>query len=257
MIQSLLTGHIPDVPDARDLPFASSPIVASGAPITSDDIDLRAFATPIVDQLASNCVGHATRDSAAMVAAFVWRPIALPSCAFPYAVARMLASRPGTPLVDVGCSPRLAYKGLARWGLVAEERWPETLETVNAIPPDDCFREGEGATISAYYRIADGPGSAAAIVAALRRGYFPTFAMPVDDSFVEIGANVYRQPTGTVLGWHDQVIVGYSKTLDAFLVKGSWGVDRGDGGYFWIAAAFVERATIDKWVIEVAPEVVS
>ncbi len=253
----ILTGHIPDSYDERDLRFARSPILVGTAPITADDIDLRQFATPIVEQIANNCVGHATRDAAAMGAAADWRPIKLPSAAFPYTVARLLGRHPGDDIVDGGCSPRLAFKGLARWGLVAEERWPEVPETINTIPPDDCFREGESATISAYYRIADGAGSAAALRAALRRLRFPTFAMPVDEAFAEIGSRVYAAPGGKSFGWHDQVIVGFSKSLDAFLVKGSWGRDRGDGGYFWIAASFVERATIDKWVIEIAPEAVS
>lgn len=258
----ILCGAIPDERDDRDFAFETSPILSgSGDLVTSDDIDLRRFCSPVGKQIASNCCGHATRESAFATAAASGGPIELPSAAFLYSVARLqavpLQARSGPRLIDRGSSLRLMFKGMARWGLVAERRWPESPETTNAVPPDDCFREGENATIAAFYRIADGPGAAEGIRAALRRLYFPVFGMFVDVAYEQIGAKVYRAPGGLLRGGHAQVIVGYSRALDAFLVKGSWGTGFGDEGYFWIAASFMEAATWDKWVIEIAPAVIS
>jgi len=255
-----LCGHIPDAPDPRDRRFDASPLLRlASVYMPGDAIDLRPHLPPVTAQIARNCCGHATAAAAYGTAAIAGRPIARASAPFAYSVSRLKEPRvPGQPrLIDRGCSLRNMFRGLGEWGLVSDERWPEVPETIDVIPPDDCFRAGEGARVSAYYRIEDGPGASVGLLGALRRGLLPVFGMVVDSTYAEIGDGVYTEPGGDVLGGHAQVVVGFSPGRDAFLVRNSWGRGFGDEGHAWIAASFMDRATFDKWVIEVSPSEVT
>lgn len=246
-------GWIPDVPDPNDWQFEESLIAAMPAGTSAESIDFRAFDVPKV-QISNSCVGQAVVAGAALSMAIRGTPIAFPSALFAYAGARLLA-QPKQPLVDRGSSARLAMKWLREQGLVAESRWPEVSETINAVPPLDAFQEGESATVEAFYRIADGEGASDGIRTALRRGYCPVFAMLVDTKYEQIGREIYDAPGGEVLGGHMQTVVGCSAVLDALLVRNTWGPAFGDGGYAWIASSFINRSARDIWVIEAAPEV--
>jgi len=252
----ILCGHIPDAPDERDRRFEVSPLRFRPPLVSSvEGIDHTRYLPPVATQIANNCCGHATAAAAYATAFFASRSIARPSVAFAYSVSRLKEPRvPGHPrLIDRGCSLRNMFKGLGEWGLIADERWPEVAETVDVIPPDDCFREGEAARVSAYYRIPDGPGASLQLLSALRRGLFPVFAMIVDSDYAAIGDGVYVEPGGTSLGGHAQVVAGFSPELDAFLVRNSWGRGFGVDGNAWVASSFMDRGTFDKWVIEVTP----
>lgn len=257
-----LCGHIQDPFDGRDYDFLASSLYAAAPLITSADIDLRPFCPPVANQIANNCCAHATSTAAFATASCAWHPIKKPSVAFLYSVARLIGDpprRPGEPrLTDWGSGLRFMFEGMGRWGLIAEERWQEWFENINTVPPDDCWREGENATIEAYYRIPDGPSASDGVLAALQRGYFPVFAMLVDERWSQIGREVWDEPGGKALGWHAMVVVGYSATLDAFLVMNSWGRDFGfDGGFAWLSRRAMNERTVDKWVIDCLPGAVS
>lgn len=245
-------GWLPDPPDARDRD--ASPLLASlPTVIGSDDVDWRAFDSPRV-QIANSCVGHAIAASAALCMAIAGTPIAFPSALYAYAGARLLA-QPKRPLLDEGSIARLAMLWGRDRGLVAEERWPETQANVNAVPPLDSWQAGEGARVTDFARIAEGRGAAESVRAALRRGFCPVFAMVVDTKYEAIGRGVYDGPDGGIIGGHMQCVVGTSSTLDALLVRNTWGTWFGDGGYAWISAACFDRVARDIWVVRSAPEV--
>lgn len=255
----ILCGHIRDPVDPRDYVFVESQLYAASPIVTGVDVDLRSFCPPVVQQIASNCCAHATSSAAYATASFGATPIKKPSVAFLYAVARLLGDPPREPgqprLADSGSGLRFMFAGMGKWGLIAEDRWLE--DKVNVVPPDDCWREGENATIASYYRIPDGPGAADGVLAALRRGYFPVFAMLTDEKWLGIGAAVWDEPGGKAIGWHAMVVVGYSSTLDAFLVMNSWGKEFGVGGFAWLSRRAMNTVTIDKWVIDCVPGAVS
>lgn len=263
----MFLGHVPDPFDPRDRDFGSSDRAGAAPLVGSDDVDLRHLLPPIRSQIANNCCGHASAAAAIALAALDGQTIESPSVAFLYAIARLLGDppkKPGEPkLTDWGCGLRYMFKGMSGrtlldsrgmthgLGLIAESLWPEVPETVNAVPPVDCFREGENATIESYSRIPDGAGTPDGLRAALRRHRCPTIAMVVDEKFRDTGKAVYAAPGGTVLGGHAMLVVGYSKILDAFLLRNSWGADWfGDEGYAWISSSVAARLSFDKWVIE-------
>jgi C1A family cysteine protease len=66
--------------------------------------------------------------------------------------------------------------------------------------------------------------------------YGPVVAtMYVYNDFYSYRSGVYSYTTGSYVGAHAVLIVGYDDTLQAFIVKNSWGTGWGEAGYFMIA----------------------
>jgi C1A family cysteine protease len=57
----------------------------------------------------------------------------------------------------------------------------------------------------------------------------------VYNDFYSYRSGVYSYTTGSYVGAHAVLIVGYDDTLQAFIVKNSWGTGWGEAGYFMIA----------------------
>lgn len=267
----MLLGWKPDAPDDRDFRFEDA-LVRLGARVSEGDPDLRRFLPPIRNQIAQNCVGHAVMAGVFARAAILGHSIAWPSTFFPYTLARLLESPPRDPndatpveLVDRGSSFRLMFKACARkeddeasgFGLVAEERWPEALENVNTIPPEDVFRAGENATIVAYHRLPDGIARIDAMIEALRLGLLPVTSFLVDDDFANLSSSgIYARPGGAVMGGHALLVCGYDHASRAFVIRNSWGTSWADEGYGMVHVDFLRDHSYDSWVTEIAPEVV-
>jgi hypothetical protein len=66
--------------------------------------------------------------------------------------------------------------------------------------------------------------------------YGPVIAtMYVYNDFFSYRSGVYSYATGAYAGAHAVLVVGYDDTLQAFVVKNSWGTGWGAAGYFMIA----------------------
>ena len=66
--------------------------------------------------------------------------------------------------------------------------------------------------------------------------YGPVIAtMYVYNDFFSYRSGVYSYTTGSYVGAHAVLAVGYDDTLQAFIVKNSWGSGWGEAGYFMIA----------------------
>jgi hypothetical protein len=249
-------GHVRDGVDGRDRHLGN--ILRGADPLGSlpASTDLSRFVDSVQDQgPTSSCVGQAIASAAHVVARASGLRIARPSALAIYAQAR-LVDAPGVPLIDLGCSPRSAFRACSRFGLVASSRWPLDFAAVDMEPPLDIYQAGADARISGYYR-ADAGDRAALLRAAIVQGHVPIFGMPVDARYEGLDDDtVYQGPTGDVHGLHAQAIVGYEG--EAFRVLNSWGTAWGDGGFSWIDAAFIASdACFDRWIVTLAPPEVS
>jgi hypothetical protein len=117
--------------------------------------------------------------------------------------------------------------------------------TMDEFPYDenDCARSSTPQLdrIAASYRIAsfrkvrtaNGPFE---VMVQLVSGYPVVIAMNVYQNFDSWRGrrDVYRAPSGGVVGQHAMVVVGYNNDLSAFKVQNSWGSDWGDRGYSYI-----------------------
>ncbi len=251
-----VTGFEPS--DVRDYAFADSqilnafkPIVGAGSISWIDHID------KVRTQQAATCIGYLVATTTFLAASIAGHPIAFPSPLYIYTRARLLGDPPKMPneplLTDWGCGARFAMKAIRDTGLVAEDRWPEIPENINAIPPADVWQEGECATVQSFYLIESDENASPQIVEALRRGYCPGVCMTVDEKYVDLGEGTYDSPGGKVLGGHGQVIVAWDEPGRRFGLLNSWGPDVGDGGIFWVTERFMNTSTNGKWVVQHAP----
>jgi C1A family cysteine protease len=78
--------------------------------------------------------------------------------------------------------------------------------------------------------------SAEAIKSALVQ-YGPVIVgMTIYEDFLYYQSGIYRHVTGSVLGGHAIVIVGYDDADQSWILKNSWGPDWGESGFFRMAA---------------------
>lgn len=248
-------GHVHDHPSdvAADLKHRHiGGLLGAALAAVPASLDYSSMLQVVPDQgSTSSCVGQSLATSVYLRAKFTGCAIARPSAKAIYDVAR-LEDGPRTDLRDEGSRPAVAMRGMMTYGLVAESQWPLSDDNVNVAPPLDVFVGGLAAQVSAYYRIASGPGAATLARQALADGFFPIFAMDVDSSYERMsGQSAYDGPTGPILGGHAQCLVGYDE--HSFLVAGSWGPGFAADGFARITDGFLERGADDLLVATTAP----
>lgn len=254
-------GHIQDDPDPRDWLGVGRMLgvgIGSANSRFVDRLDYRSFCADVRDQGAvSDCVGEAVCAAIDTQARLVGRmqPYGSPYAA--YAIGRALdAPDPDAPLLDFGSKPRMVIQGVAKWGLVALERWNPTGDAVNERPPFDVLKAGGSARIQSYARI-EGEDVVSQLATALGSGFVPIFAMKVDAAYMSLeDGTIYQGLTGPSKGSHMQAIVGHDLAAAEpyFWVRNSWSAGWGAGGYSRIAASFIasEDAT-DRYVLRSTP----
>jgi hypothetical protein len=251
-------GHIPDDPDPRDW-VGIGRLVGVGIGTAdaryADALDYRAFCADVTDQGSTNkCVGSAIVGAIDTQARLVGRVQPYGSDDAVYAIARALdAASPDAPLLDLGSKPRMAIRGVQRYGLVARERWQPA--DASERPPFDVFHAGSTATIASYTRIESDVVMQLAM--ALARGFIPIFAMSVDQSYLDWeGRGVYQGLRGPAIGRHMQAIVGYDLASPEpyFIVRNSWGAGWAEDGYARVAARVVASSDAsDRYVMQSTP----
>lgn len=86
--------------------------------------------------------------------------------------------------------------------------------------------------------------------------------MAVYDDFFALGSQVYIKANNTLAGYHCISVVGYSDTLQAWLIKNSWGTTWGMSGFGWIGYNQAALLIDTDWSmysveVEIAPAWVS
>lgn len=146
----------------------------------------------------------------------------------------------GTTSSDAGAMIRDGMKVIGSVGAPPEADWPYDINKFSVKPPAQAFGDALKYTAT-YGRVTQSTHS---LKASTYFGRPVVFGFTVFDSFEEIGSDgIMPMPdlnNESVLGGHAVLIVGY-KMIDNqvyFEVRNSWGPDWGDGGYFWMPAAF-------------------
>lgn len=228
---------------ARSMPRMGTPIASLPA-----SFSWRAHVPSIADQGPTNsCVGQALASSVHLLTIVGGYPIERPSALTIYAFARLETS-PRSALFDGGSSPTDAINVMKREGMVPESRWPFDPSKVDEVPPWDVFQHVSDVMVGQHYRVAQGRGAAQLLREAVAQNYFPTFAMDVDDAYLDYdGSDVYRAANGKYVGRHMQTVIGWG---DGYLeVLNSWGDAWGDGGVSRIADSFIESRACDSFII--------
>jgi Papain family cysteine protease len=245
-------GFLPDPTDIVDAETIARPLRAlTGSSISTLPDAFSWLHTGNVPQprdqsVTSSCVGQALAASVQIRAAISGHSV-VPSASALYAIGR-LVENPRMPLVDVGSSPGRVIEGAKEWGMASEERWPFSVGAIDIAPPLDVFRASLDATLGQHYRIPSGWGAPEAIKRALVAGYIPIFAMTVDEAYDRYdGSDVYRAPSGRVLGRHMQCIVGYDGS--DFEVLNSWGTGWGRDGIARIGSSVMASSDVSSIIV--------
>lgn len=154
------------------------------------------------------------------------------------------------PHPEEGTTLRAAAAGLAELGQPRATLWPyddrrDPWSPAYAPPPD--------AHVDAAARRVRGGGAEATTSAALKRvldgsravllgiRLFATWYKPYADGEIGLPA-----PGAVDLGGHAVLVVGY-RSDGMFIVRNSWGVGWGDGGYGYLPPAYVDTYGVEAW----------
>lgn len=252
-----------DVPDHRDLTLRHAEIVAATAVLPALDgqhpesVDWREYCPPAEDQqqLATGSV-HACIG---MVQYFERRAHGRqvrPSRLFVYQNARRLLHCTG----DSGVSLRATLKAIRRFGLPPERLWPYCMENLDCEPHAFAYSFGQETSTLGYLRIdarnLSGQSVLESACALLAAGFCFALGFPVAGALDASPHFAYPTLLDGNEGGHAVLAVGYDDRLrirserGAFLVRNSWGVEWGDGGYGWLPYAYVrEGLAADLWTL--------
>ena len=241
-------GHIPDTPDPRDHVRA--------IPEATDlprSCDLRNLCPPVYDQgQLGSCSANAIAAAIEFDLRAAGRPNWMPSRLFIYYNERAMEN---TVAKDAGAQLRDGMKSVAKLGVCPEVLWPYDLTKFTEQPPPGCSTAAKANHALKYEKIAHVKPDALEQV--LYSGKPIVFAFTVYESFEgpEIAqTGILKLPgkfEGT-LGGHAVLCVGYDRPGQRFLIRNSWGIDWGLGGYFWMPYEFLcdPKNARDFWVLE-------
>ena len=257
-------GWLPDVPDTRDIPFATVFRIPRKLPARAD---LRGDCSPVEDQ---ENLGSCTAQALVGALEFLQlRALSSPSDKSKIANPKSKISRfrdlsrlfvyyneraaSGTVREDSGAMLRTGIKTLKAQGVCRESLWPYEIRRFTAKPTAACFTEAADHQVTAYQRL----NALAEMKACLAMGLPFVFGFAVYEHVMS--ATVAR--TGRIrlpgksermLGGHAVMAVGYQESTRMVLFRNSWGATWGQAGYGQMPYAYLESRELsdDFWCIQ-------
>lgn len=255
-------GWIPDSPDSRDhryLPATETIQVLKG--IVPPKVDLRTQVSDLPIYIQDS-LGSCTANAGA----YIYRHLEskqgnstrlTPSRLFIYYNTRLLM---GTVDRDSGATVRDTLKTMCNTGVCSEELWPYLIGQFKDQPPPNCYRQAAQFKVVEYVSLTS---TLESLKTALYEGLPIMFGFNVYSSFETIdssGQMPVPVPGETLLGGHAVCLVGYDDewvNLDgskgAFIVRNSWGVVWGKGGYFYMPYTVTTNPSMCNsfWVVRI------
>ena len=239
-------GWKADLPDYRDKKFtAAAPVSLPPA------VDLRGKCPPIYDQGdLGSCVGNAVAGALQFERMQQFAtPNYVPSRLFIYYNARVIE---GTADSDSGAEIRDGIKAIASLGAPSEDAWPYDVTQFATKPPDADYTAALQDKALEYDSLDN------TVVDQLRNclalGFPFPFGFSVYESFqsdavASTGVVPMPGPNEGMVGGHAVLCVGYDHTSHVFLVRNSWGLEWGQGGYFSLPYDYLTNSDLasDAW----------
>lgn len=258
-----------DLPDFRDytantpavaaLLAKSKPLKAATAKKLAASVDLRAWCSPIEDQ---GNLGSCTANAGVGLLEYYERRAfgrhLDASRLFLYKATRDLLGWTG----DTGAYLRTTMKAMALFGVPPEQYWAYVIARFDIEPTAFLYAFAQNYQSIQYYRLDPSGLSPQDVVhwvkTYLAAGLPSMFGFTVYDSFPRVGSGSgdipVPAPGERVLGGHAIDAVGYDdarkigSAKGALLIRNSWGIAWGEGGYGWMPYAYVEKGLAnDFW----------
>ncbi len=153
---------------------------------------------------------------------------------------------------DDGVYIRDAIKAVARHGDCPESLWPYIEKNYATRPPKRCYDAALKYKAMRYYRI---HRQLEDMLACLASGYPFVFGFNAHEKFTGVVGKTGRLDMPSlhegVVGKHAVLAVGYDDPAGRLIVRNSWGVKFGLGGYFTMPYGYLlkEDLSADFWTI--------
>jgi C1A family cysteine protease len=254
-------GWVPDLPDHRDLVY-SAPLQRLRQLPASVDLCPQFLFEPY-DQGA---IGSCTANAIAAAIQFdraknKQKPDFTPSRLFIYYNER--AMEHSIPL-DAGAQIRDGIKSVAKQGACKETTWPyEAMPADPATelfppnsppvtkPPAAAYQEAGSYKAISYFRVQQ---SLAQMKGCLADGFPFVLGFSVYQNIYDASGNpvtVLPMPSGSQIGGHAVLAVGYDDARYVFIIRNSWGTSVQDHGYFYMPYSYASDSNLadDLWTI--------
>ncbi len=245
-------GWLPDLPDHRDLLYASVRKIQRKLP---SSVDLRKQCPEVYDQ---GSLGSCTAN--ALGAAFQFGQIKqqienfIPSRLFIYYNERVQIH---TELSDSGAFIRDGIKSLNRDGVCPESDWPYLIAKFTHKPPVSLYKKAQKTQVLQYMRLDNTKTNQ--LQSCLAEGFPFVFGFSVYESFWSMGKNAIipmpQQGEGQI-GGHAVMAVGYDQAKKQCLIRNSWGQSWGKKGYAWMPFDYISHPDLadDFWTIRLVED---
>jgi C1A family cysteine protease len=238
---------LPDLPDQRDWKYVPTPRQIKDLP---SKMDLRQQCSAIEDQgKLGSCTANALAGALEYLQVRATGQCMDASRLFIYYNERILRHSVDS---DSGAMLRDGIKTLAFLGVCNEKLWPYKIERFAQCPPKTCYAQAKQHCIAEYRRLEDLDG----MRACLAQGLPFVFGFVVYESFkkpevAKSGKAMLPKLGEKPLGGHAVMAVGYDDKSKRLLVRNSWGLRWGMGGYFTLPYGYMEdpRLSADYWMI--------
>jgi len=271
-------GWIPDLPDPRDFtpehPQVSPLLRKLNAPETvfPERIDLRCgeegehFLTDVEDQGRIDCSSaHAVLSLLQYFERRIHGREFARSSFFLYKVTRNLRNKQNRVSGDTGADLRTTWKALSRFGVPAQELWPEDAVGFDDEPNAFVYQAAKKISGLRYFRLDPsgspfggvpmGEGQGEIVQAFLAAGFPVAFGFSVPSS-INAGAVIpYRPFYERYLGGQVALAIGFDRHYfgrerAAILVRSSWGKHWGADGNGWMPVSYIQSGLAkDFWTV--------
>lgn len=243
-------GWHPQLPDYRDYKLADHEAILPAAALPPI-VDLRPLDSPIRDQgQIGSCTGFTGEGAFHFEVKKQGLNDFLGSPLFLYYQERV---DQGTVSQDSGASIREISKALANYGIAPESDCPYITSNFTVKPSPQAYADAAQHKASQYLAVAQQLDQ---MKSCLASGYPIMMGFTVYANFESAktaSTGVVDMPSGTVLGGHANLLMGYDDTRQVFISRNSWGTGFGDKGYVYFPYSYLLNSGLasDFWSLRV------
>lgn len=243
-------GWRPSLPDYRDYRLADYEAILPAAALPAV-VDLRPGDSPIRDQgQLGSCTAFTGEGAFHFETKKQGLPDYLGSPLYLYYKERV---DQGTVSQDSGASIREISKALSTYGIAPEADCPYDISRFTQQPSGLADMEAGQHKATQYLAVAQ---SLDQMKSCLASGFPIMMGFTVYQNFEgqkTATTGVVDMPSGSVLGGHANLLMGYDDTRQVFISRNSWGTGFGDKGYVYFPYAYLLNSGLasDFWTLRV------